>query len=40
MDVMRMNQGHVVQCPIILDEESNADTTRFFFFLKDSDKPL
>jgi hypothetical protein len=32
MDVIRMNQGHVVHCPIILDEESNADTTRFFFF--------
>ena len=30
MDAMRMNQGHVGQCPII-DEEPNADTTRFFF---------
>jgi hypothetical protein len=40
MDAMRMNQGHVNQCPII-DEESNTDAARFFFYLlKDSDKPL
>jgi hypothetical protein len=29
MDVIRMNQSHVGQCPII-DEEPNADATRFF----------
>jgi len=29
MDAMRMNQGHVNQCPIV-DEESNADATMFF----------
>jgi hypothetical protein len=27
--VIRMNQSHVGQCPII-DEEPNADATRFF----------
>jgi hypothetical protein len=31
MDAMRMNQGHVSQCPII-DEESNVDTARFLIF--------
>ena len=39
VNVMRMNQGHVGQCPII-DEEPNADTTMFFDILKDYDKPL
>ena len=39
MDVLRMNQGHVGQCPII-DEEFNADATKFFDLLKDSDEPL
>jgi hypothetical protein len=39
MDTMRMNQGYVVQCPII-DKELNADATMFFDLLKDSDKPL
>jgi hypothetical protein len=39
MDVIRMNQSHVVQCPII-DEEPNADATRFFYLLKDFDEPL
>jgi hypothetical protein len=29
MDVMRMNHGYVSQCPIV-DEESNANTSRFF----------
>jgi hypothetical protein len=38
MNVMRMNQG-VDQCPII-DEKPNADTTNFFYLLKDSDEPL
>jgi len=33
MDVMRMNQGHVDQFPII-DEEPNADTAKFFIFWK------
>ena len=39
MDVMRMNQGHASQCPI-MDEKPNADTARFFYLLKDSNKPL
>jgi len=39
MDAMRMNQGNVSQCPII-EEEPNADATRFFDLLKDSDEPL
>jgi hypothetical protein len=39
MDAMRMNQGNVNQCPII-EEESNADTARFFDLLKDSNEPL
>jgi len=39
MDAMRMNQGNVSQCPII-EEEPNADATRFFHLLKDSDEPL
>jgi len=39
MDVMRMNQGNVNQCSIV-EEEPNADATRFFYLLKDFDKPL
>jgi len=39
MDAMRMNQGNVSQCPIV-EEEHNADATRFFDLLKDSDEPL
>ena len=39
MDVVEMNQDHTSQCPII-NEELNVDVTRFFDFLKDSDKPL
>jgi hypothetical protein len=39
IDAMRMNQGNVSQCPII-EEEPNADATRFFDLLKDSDEPL
>jgi len=39
MDAMRMNQGNVSQCPNI-EEEPNADATRFFDLLKDSDEPL
>ena len=39
MDVMRMNQDHVGQCPII-DEEPNANTTKFFGLLKYFDEPL
>ena len=40
IDVMRMNQSHANQYPIV-DEEPNANTTRFFFYLlKDYDKPL
>jgi len=36
---MRINQGHVGQCPIV-DKEPNADVTRFSDFLKDFDEPL
>jgi hypothetical protein len=39
MDAMRMNQGNVCQCPIV-EEEPNTDAARFFYLLKDSDKPL
>jgi hypothetical protein len=39
MDAMRMNQDNVSQCPII-EEEPNADATRFFDLLKDSNKPF
>jgi len=39
IDAMRMNQGNVNQCPIV-EEEANADATRFFDLLKDSDEPL
>jgi VIT1/CCC1 family predicted Fe2+/Mn2+ transporter len=39
MDVMRMNQGNVSQCPIV-EEEPNTDAARFFYLLKDSDEPL
>jgi hypothetical protein len=39
MNAMRMNQGHTGQYPII-DEEPNAYATRFFYPLKDFDKPL
>jgi hypothetical protein len=39
MDAMRINQGNVNQCPIV-EEEPNADATRFFDLLKGSDKPL
>ena len=31
MDSMKMNQGHADQLPII-NEEPNADTTKFFIF--------
>jgi len=39
MDAMKMNKVNDSQCPIV-EEESNADTTRFFDPLKDSDEPL
>jgi hypothetical protein len=39
IDAMTMNQGYASQCSII-DEESNADTSRFFDLLKDSDESL
>jgi len=39
MDAMRMNQGNVNQC-LIVEEKPNADATRFFDLLKDSDEPL
>jgi hypothetical protein len=32
MDAIRMNQGNTGQCPIV-EEEHNAEATRFFFFL-------
>jgi hypothetical protein len=39
MDAMRMSEGNVNECPIV-EEEPNADTTRFFDMLKDSNEPL
>ena len=39
MDVMRMSEGNVKECPII-EEEPNVDAVRFFDLLKDSDEPL
>jgi hypothetical protein len=39
IDVIGMNQDYAGQYPII-DEEPNADTTKFFDLLKDSDEPL
>jgi hypothetical protein len=39
IDAMKMNCGDVGECSII-DEEPNADATRFFDLLKDSDKSL
>jgi len=39
MDVMRMSEGNVSECPII-EEEPNADATMFFDLLKDFDEPL
>jgi hypothetical protein len=39
MDAMKMNQGHGGQYPIV-DEEPNADVTRFFDLLKYFDEPL
>jgi hypothetical protein len=33
MDMMRMNQGHVGQCPIV-NEEPNTDAIRFFWSFK------
>ena len=37
--VIRINQGHAGQFPII-DEEPNVDATRFFDLLKDSNELL
>jgi len=39
IDALRMNQGYVGEC-LIVDEEPNAEATRFFELLKDSDKLL
>jgi len=39
MDAMRMSEGIVRECPIV-KEEPNADVSRFFNLLKDSDEPL
>jgi len=38
-DAMRMNQGNLSQRPVV-EEEPNADATRFFNLLKDSNEPL
>jgi hypothetical protein len=39
MDAMRMSEGNIRECPIV-EEEPNADATRFFDLLRDSDEPL
>jgi hypothetical protein len=39
IDTMRMNKGHVDQCPII-DEKLNADVTICFELLKDFNESL
>ena len=39
MDAMRMSESNVRECPIV-KEEPNANTTRFFDLLKDSDEPF
>ena len=39
MDAIRMKQGNASQCPI-MEKDCNADATRFFDLLKDSDEPL
>jgi len=39
MDVMRMNQGYVSQCPKV-NEEPHANATKLFDLLKDSDELL
>jgi hypothetical protein len=39
IDAIRMNQGYIDDC-LIIDEELNADVTKFFELLKDSDKSL
>jgi hypothetical protein len=39
MDAMRMSEGNVSECPIV-EEEPNANETRFFDLLKDSNEPL
>jgi len=39
MNAIRMNEGKVCECTII-EEEPNADATRFFDLLKDSEEPL
>jgi hypothetical protein len=39
INAMRINQAYVGQCSIV-DEEPNADTTRFFDLSKNSNEPL
>ena len=39
MDAMKMNHSYACKCSII-DEELNADATRLFYLLEDSNKPL
>ena len=39
MDAMKINQCHADQC-LMVDEKPNANTTTFFYLLKDFDEPL
>jgi hypothetical protein len=39
MDAIGMNQGHAGLYPIV-NEEPNANMTRFFYLLKDFEEPL
>ena len=39
IDAMRINQGYAGECSIV-DEESDADVTKFFNLLKDSNELL
>ena len=39
MNVMRMNQSYIGECPII-NEKPYVDVTKFFDLLKDSNEPL
>jgi hypothetical protein len=40
MNAMRMSEGNNVSECLIVEEEPNADATRFFDLLKDSDELL
>jgi hypothetical protein len=39
MDAMEINQCHADQC-LMVDEKPNANTTMFFYLLKDFHEPL